>query len=293
MNFTKLIKKIDIVDIIIILLLTVLCLLTIYPIIYVFFASLSDGEALQLHTGLLIRPIGFSLEAYKAVLSNPVIITGYKNTIFYVIVGTSINLMLTSLGAYALSRKDFYIGKFITIGIIITMQFSGGLIPTYILVHNLLGSTRWTMLLPGAIATMNLIIMRTSFQSIPESVIESARIDGASDVTILNKIVLPLSKPVLAVMTLYYGVAHWNQWFQASIYLRDRNLFPLQLFLREIVLQNQLDETVMGMEAGMAVNMGEVVKYATIMVAIIPVLIVYPFLQKHFTKGVMLGAVKE
>lgn len=273
-------------------LLGMLCLLTLYPIIYVLFASISDPVLFQFHKGLLMKPIGFTIEAYRLVFESPAVLTGYKNTLFYVIVGTSINLFLTSLGAYALAQKDLYIAKVLTIMIIFTMQFKGGLIPTYYVVNQLLGHSRLTLLLPQAIITMNLIIMRTSFRSIPESLFESARIDGANDMTLLSKIVLPLSKPVMAVMALYYGVNHWNQWFQASIYLRDRKLYPLQLFLREIVLQNQLDESSMGIDVGTEAHIGVIIKYATIMVAVIPILCIYPYIQKFFVKGVMIGAIK-
>ena len=218
--------------------------------------------------------------------------TRYRNTLFYVCAGTVINMLMTILGAFALTRKDLYIKKFVLILVIFTMQFGGGLIPTYIVVNKVLGESVWTQLLPGAVATANLIIMRTGFMSIPDSLEESAKIDGASDWSVLTKIVLPLSKSTLAVIALYYGVAHWNQWFQASVYLRDRELFPLQLFLREILLQNQVEETVVGVASGLTANMEDVVKYATVMVAIVPVLCVYPFLQKYFVKGVMVGAVK-
>ena len=285
-------KKIAIFDIVLIVFLTVLCVITIYPVVYVLFGSLSDPLLLEHQKGILYKPLGFSLEAYKLVLRNPSIATGYRNTLFYVCAGTVINMLMTILGAFALSRKDLYIKKFVLILVIFTMQFGGGLIPTYIVVNKVLGESVWTQLLPGAVATANLIIMRTGFMSIPDSLEESAKIDGASDWSVLTKIVLPLSKSTLAVIALYYGVAHWNQWFQASVYLRDRELFPLQLFLREILLQNQVEETVVGVASGLTANMEDVVKYATVMVAIVPVLCVYPFLQKYFVKGVMVGAVK-
>ncbi|WP_270814719.1 carbohydrate ABC transporter permease [Hungatella effluvii] len=285
-------KKISVFDVILITVLTILCVVTIYPVAYVLFGSLSDPLLLEHQKGILWKPLGFSLEAYKLVLHNPSIATGYRNTLFYVFSGTIINMTMTIFGAFALTRKDLYIKKFVLLVIIFTMQFGGGLIPTYIVVNKLLGETIWTQMLPGAIATANLIIMRTGFMAIPESLEESAKMDGASDWSILTNIVLPLSKPTLAVIALYYGVAHWNQWFQASVYLRDRNLFPLQLFLREILLQNQVEETVVGVAAGLTANMEDVVKYATVMVAIVPVLCVYPFLQKYFVKGVMVGAVK-
>lgn len=285
-------KKITMFDVILIICLSVLCIVTIYPVMYVLFGSLSDPILLEHQKGILYKPLGFSLEAYKLVLRNPSIAIGYRNTLFYVFTGTVINMLMTILGAFALTRKDLYIKKFVLILIIFTMQFGGGLIPTYIVVNKLLGESIWTQVLPGAVATANLIIMRTGFMAIPESLEESAKIDGASDWSVLIKIVLPLSKSTLAVIALYYGVAHWNQWFQASVYLRDRNLFPLQLFLREILLQNQVEETVVGVASGLTANMEDVVKYATVIVAIVPVLCVYPFLQKYFVKGVMVGAVK-
>lgn len=285
-------KKTSTFDIVLIILLSILCIVTLYPVVYVIFSSLSDPLLLQQQSGIMWKPLGFSTEAYKLVLANPSIAIGYRNTIFYVTAGTCINMFLTILGAFVLSRKDLYIKKVAMLLIIFTMQFNGGLIPTFVVVSKLLGKSIWTQLLPGAIVTANLIIMRTGFMGIPESLEESAKIDGANDWVVLTQMILPLTKPTLAVISLYYGVAHWNQWLPASMYLRDRSLFPLQLFLREILLQNSVEETVVGVSSGLAPDMSEVVKYATIMVAIVPVLCVYPFLQKYFVKGVMLGAVK-
>ena len=202
-------------------------------------------------------------------------------------------MVLTSLGAYVLSRKGVYLNKILSILIVFTMQFGGGLIPTYILVTKLLGNSIWTILIPGAIATTNLIILRTGFASVPDSLIEAAEIDGAGHLAILTKIVLPLSKASLAVICLYYGVAHWNSWIQASMYIRDRDLYPLQIFLREILIANTLDEALLGSDAGMSTSIQETIKYSTIMVSIIPVMLIYPFIQKFFVKGVMVGAVKE
>ena len=285
-------KKLGVFDVVLIIFLVLLCLVTLYPVLYVLFSSLSDPVLLQQQRGIMLKPLGFSMEAYRLVLGNPSVTIGYRNTLFYVITGTFINMIMTIFGAFALTRKDLYIKKTVLLIIIFTMQFGGGLIPTYIVVNKLLGNSIWTQLLPGAIATTNLIIMRTGFTAIPDSLEESAKIDGANDWDILTRIILPLSKPTMAVIALYYGVAHWNQWLPASIYLRDRNLYPLQLFLREILLQNQTEETMMGIESIQVADMSDVVKYATIMVAIIPVLCVYPFLQKYFVKGAMLGAVK-
>lgn len=286
------ISKEKIPEIIIGILLVILSAVTLYPIIYVLAASLSKAEKLNIHSGLLIWPEGFSLDGYKLIMKDPKILLGYRNTIFYTILGTLINLIMTSIGAFVLSRPKLYFGKAMTLTVIFTMQFGGGMIPTYIVVSRLLGETIWTLLLPGAILTTNLMIMRTAFASVPESLLESSRIDGAGDGTILTKIILPLTKPTIAVMALYYGVSHWNSWFNASIYLRDKNLYPLQLILREMVLQNQIDQSALDIDAMEANDMSEVIKYSTIMVSLIPVLVVYPFIQKYFVKGVMIGAIK-
>lgn len=285
-------KKITIFDVLNYLFLTILCIVTLYPIIYVITASISDPLLLKVHDGLLLWPQGFSLEAYKLVLSDSRIITGYRNTIMYVTLGTSINMFMTILGAYILSRKTLYIRKFLMIAIIITMQFGGGLIPTYLVVSGVLGTSIWTQVIPGAIAATNLIILRTGFASIPDSLLESAKIDGANDLHILTKITLPLSKATLAVISLYYGVEHWNQWLKATIYLRDRELYPLQVFLREILIESSIEEAIISVSTAYVADMSDVIKYASIMVSIVPVLCVYPFIQKYFVKGVMAGAVK-
>jgi putative aldouronate transport system permease protein len=283
-------------DMVNVMLMCLLIIITAYPFIYVIFASFSDSNMLVSHTGLLFQPLGLQIDAYKMVFSNPNILSGYGNTLLIVIGGTAINLMFTSLGAYALSRKGLMLIRPLTIAIVFTMFFSGGLIPVYLLVYNglNLGNTLWALILPTAISTFNLIVMRTSFAAVPDSLIESGRIDGAGEFTILLKIVLPLSMPVIAVMILYYGVAHWNSWFSAMIYLRDRELYPLQLILREILIQNSVDS--MTSAAGGSddkYSIGESIKYATIVIATVPILLVYPFLQKYFAKGVMVGAIKE
>lgn len=267
--------------------------LTIYPFIYVVFASLSDPVEMTRHQGILLRPIGFSVEAYNAVFQNPNIGVGYKNTLIYVFGGTFINLLLTSFGAYALSRKTLESRNKIMLAIVFTMMFSGGMIPTYLLVKNLnMLDTMWALLIPNAVSTWNLIIMRTSFMAIPDSLEESAKIDGANDFTILFKVVLPLSKAVLAVIILFYAVYHWNAWFNAAIYLRKREFFPLQLILREILIENDTNSMMTGASATDKVPIGETIKYATIVVSTLPILMVYPMLQNYFIKGVMVGAVK-
>lgn len=271
-----------------------LTILTLYPFLYVLFASLSDPGALAKHRGILLMPLNATIEAYKFVFDNSMIMVGYANTLFYVVVGTALNLLLTSIGAYCLSRRNVMLGKPIMFMIVFTMFFSGGLVPSYLLIDNLgMMDTRWALIIPGAISAWNLIIMRTSFQGIPISLEESARIDGANDFTILFKIILPLSLPVLAVMLLFYAVGHWNSYFGAMIYLRDRDLFPLQLILREILISNSTDNFISGVGAGDRYPIGETVKYATIIVSTLPILFLYPFLQKYFVKGVMVGSIKE
>jgi putative aldouronate transport system permease protein len=276
-----------------IIILAALAVITAYPFVYVIFASLSSADELTAHSGLLLKPLNLSLAAYKAVLKNPIIYSGYMNTLFIVVVGTAYNIIMTSMGAFVLSRKDFFWRKPITIMIVFTMFFGGGLIPNFLLVKNLgLMDSLWALIIPGAIGTWNLIIMRTAFQGIPDSLVESAHIDGAHDFIILFKIILPLALPTIAVMVLYYGVGHWNAWFGAMIYLRNRELWPLQLALREILISNSTDEMMSGTVAQDRAAIGETIKYATIMVATLPILAAYPFLQKYFVKGVMVGALK-
>ncbi|MDF2925628.1 MAG: sugar transporter permease [Paenibacillaceae bacterium] len=280
-------------DIVIYILLSLLVVVTIYPLLYVTFASISDSSQLIAHKGLLYKPLGFSLDAYQSVFKNPGIIKGYGNTLFILVVGVSINLLLTAIAAYVLSRRNVMWNNLFTFLIVFTMFFHGGLVPLYLIVKNVgLVDSLWATIIPFAVSTFNLIIMRTSFMAIPESLEESAKIDGANHLTILFKIVLPLSMPVVAVMILYYAVEKWNAWFYASIFLKNRNLFPLQLVLREILIANSTDSMSAGASSADQFKIGETIKYATIMVATVPILCVYPFVQKYFVKGVMIGAVK-
>jgi putative aldouronate transport system permease protein len=280
-------------DIFNVMFLLILMIITLYPFLYVIFASLSDPSEIATHRGILWAPIGFQLDAYKLVLKNPNILVGYKNTIFYVFVGTALNVLITSMLAYTLSRKGLKLNNTIMFLIVFTMFFSGGMIPGYILMTNLgLMGSRWAIILPGLVSTMNLIIMRTSFSAIPVSLEESARLDGANDIVILFKIVLPLSLPIISVMVLFYGVNHWNSWFGAMLYLRDRKLYPLQLVLREILIFSSTDDMMVTLGNSRGKDMSEIIKYATIMVATVPILLAYPFMQKYFVKGVMVGAIK-
>lgn len=273
-----------------------LCMIviTLYPLLYVVFASMSDSNELMKHSGLLLKPVGFSWAAYKAVFKNPNILQGYKNTIIVLISSVTVSMFLTCLAAYVLSRKNVLFNGVITFIIMFTMFFSGGMIPTYLLVNNLgLTNTYWALILPTAISTYNMIIMRTGFAAIPESLEESAKIDGASHFTILFKIVIPLAKPTMAVIVLYYAVACWNSWFNAMIYLQKRrDLQPLQLILRGILIENDTSNMQDGNVGQDTESIAESIKYAVIVVATLPILAIYPFLQKYFIKGIMIGAVK-
>lgn len=278
----------DICNVVFMLLLSAVCL---YPMLHVIFASMSNGVLLMKHQGLLLWPAGFSGSAYQAVIENDMIFTGYKNTLIIVVCGTLLNLVMSALGAYFLCRNDQAIGKAAMVFIVITMFFSGGMIPGYLNVRSLgLYNSLWALILPGAINTFNMIILKTSFMGIPASLEESAKLDGAGHLTILWKIFLPLSKATLAVLVLYYGVAHWNAWFGAMMYLQDRALYPLQLVLREILIANDMSNMVN--VAADVEQISDTIKYAVVVVATLPILVLYPFLQKYFVKGVMVGAVK-
>ena len=273
------------------IILAMISLMTLYPFLYVIFASFSDPVKLMGNSSLLLKPLGFSLNAYKKVFVNPSIYSGYLNTIFYVAAGTLVNILATCMAAYVLSRKQFMLRRFLTIMFIFTMYFNGGLIPSYLLIKDLgLINSRLSLILPGAVSTFNLMIMITGFEGIPQSLEESARIDGAGDWTILFRIIMPLAKPTIMVILLYYAVGHWNSWFNAMIYLWDADKMPIQIFLRDILTRSQL-----GAMTGQTdvEDVGQTIKYATIIVSTVPILCIYPFIQKHFVKGVMIGAVKE
>ena len=281
------------IDAIIVFLMIVIILITIYPMVYVLFASFSDGTRIMKHTGILIAPLGFDLSAYQAVFRNPMILLGYRNTAFLVIFGSVYSVLMTSLGAYFLSRKNVLWQKPIMILIVFTMFFGGGLIPFFFVVRDLnLLDNLLALIIPSSITTFNMIIMRTAFMSIPDSFEESARIDGANDFSILFRVILPLSMPVVAVMLLFYGVGRWNSWFHAAIFLRTRELFPLQLILREILIANDLGVMTAGSDAADRMMLAATIPYALIIVATVPVLFIYPFLQRYFIKGVMIGGLK-
>lgn len=265
----------------------------IYPLWYVLMASFSDARELSAFTGFLYKPQGFSLEAYRLMTKNPMILIGYKNTLFILVAGLVVNMIMTCLGAYFTSRKNVMFCKTITLLMVFTMYFSGGMIPFYMTVKSFgLENSLWSLILPGAVATFNLIVLRTAFASVPESLIESARLDGAGHWRTMVQIVVPLSKASLSVVALYYAVQHWNAWFNAMLFLNDKELYPLQLVLREILIQNDTSSMTQMVTAGDSSFIGETVKYAVIIVSVVPILCIYPFIQKYFEKGVMIGAVK-
>lgn len=278
-----------------IMIMLLLVVVMFYPVWYVLVASFTSSDALISHKGILLCPKGFTVNAYKLMMKNPMIVRGYLNSIFLVVAGVASNIVFTSVAAYVLSRKNVFWNRFIMLMIIFTMYFSGGLIPKYLLISKTLhlSNTYWALLLPALINTYNLIIMRTSFAALPDSLIESASLDGAGHWRILIRIVVPLSMPVIAVMILYYAVGIWNSWFEASIYIKERTLFPLQLILREILIDNDTTSMTAGSgDASDIMSIAESVKYAVIVFATVPILCVYPFLQKYFVKGIMIGSVK-
>lgn len=266
--------------------------ISIYPLLYVLNSSVSDPNELLRSRSLMLLPEGFQLEAYKAVFHNSKIYSGYLNTLFYVTVGTIVNLLMTSIAAYSLSRMDLFGRKTLMKLITFTMFFGGGMIPTFLLIQNLgMVDTRWAMIIPGAISTFYFLIMKTSFEGIPISLIESAKLDGANDILILFRIVLPLSKSILAVMTLYYAVDHWNDYVAPMLYLRSQDLYPIQIVMRDILISSSTESMGAGVDTGFAI--GENIKYATIIISTLPIMLVYPFIQKYFVQGALIGAVKQ
>ena len=277
-----------------VLMMLILVIITAYPFLYVVMASFSDSNTFMAYNGLLWRPLNPNVRSYAAVFKNRLIYSGYMNTIFIVAAGLAINMALTSFAAYGLSRRNLYFKKWIMFLIVVTMFFSGGLMPFYLTIKSYgLYNSIWAVILPSAINTFNVIICRTSFESIPQSLEEAAEIDGAGHMTILTRIILPVNKAVMSVVALYVVVAYWNSWFNASIFLTTKTKFPLQLILREILVENQTNDMIVGVDIESVNSVSETIKYAVIIVSTLPVLCVYPFLQKYFVKGVLVGAVKE
>jgi putative aldouronate transport system permease protein len=284
----------QIINAIILILIALVCLA---PIVHVIFASISDPTLLAQNTGLIIWPLSdaehsLTFKGYQIVFANNSLIKGYANTIFYVGIGTFISIMFSSLGAYCVSRKKTLWLKYLMIVITVTMFFNGGLSPTYLVVKKLgMINTRWAIIIPMCVSVFNLIIIRTSFVSLPDSLEESAQLDGAGHITILIKIVMPLCKATLAVVALFYAVQKWNEYFYAMLYLTDRNLYPLQVILREILVDSNQQSLSYDTSASMD-KYKSLVEYCTIVVATLPILCIYPFIQKYFVTGVMIGSIK-
>ena len=277
------------------ILLGAISLVCLLPVLHVAFASFSDPAWVMNQSGLILLPHGLNIVGYKLVFSNNQLMQGYANTIFYVLTATLLGLLITVMGAYPLSKRELLFSNTLMLIISFTMLFNGGMIAFYIVVKNLgMLDTRWAIILPTCVSAFNLILVRTAMSTVPKALEESAMLDGAGPVRILFQIYLPLIKATLATVILYYAVAHWNSWFNASIFLRERSLFPLQLILQEILIANDTASTTTqsGELAGNADLYKQLVKYCTIMVATVPVLCFYPFIMKYFEKGVMIGSIK-
>lgn len=285
------------IDAILAVLLTAFAIIMAYPMLYEVFVSFSEAKELVKARGILLHSLGFTLDAYKIVFGIKNILTGYENTMFIMVFGLIVNLFMTSLGAYFLSRKSKNVKLLrpITLLILFTMYFSGGLVPTWLTVRNIgLYNSRWALIIPNAISTYNMILLCSYFKSIPDSLEDSVRIDGGGHFTMLFRMVLPLSKPAMAVMFLYYGVGHWNSWFNAMIYLRSEKLYPLQLILRNVLVEGSaLNTNSASVSAMNYEEMERSVKAAMVVVSTVPFLLIYPFMQKYFQGGLMVGSLKE
>ena len=274
--------------------LIMLTILFLYPMWHCLMASFSDPKSLIGYRGFLFTPNGFSLEGYRVVFLNPNIPIGYGNTLFYAGVGTMINILLTAVGGFCLSRQNMMLKKPLTMMLVFTMYVDFGLIPNFLNISDLgLYDSRWAIILIGAINTYNLIVMRTAFQALPPSLEESAVLDGANTFTVLFRILIPLTKATIAVLTLFYMVGHWNSWYNEMIFLQDRSKYPLQLYLREILIANSnLTNNMPVSRLDQTQHLDELIKYCTIIVTTVPILVVYPFAQKYFVTGVLIGSVK-
>ena len=282
------------------ILITILFICVLYPLLLVVSSSFSSGTANALGK-VRFLPVEPTLDGYKEIIEYKNILTGYKNSIFYLVVGTFVNVALTTLAAYPLSRTDLKGRKGLTLFFVFTMLFNGGLIPTYLLIKNLnLIDTRAVMILPKALSAWNVMVMISYFRSsIPSSLHDAARIDGCSDFGFLLKIVIPISKPILAVIALFYAIIHWNSYFDAMIYLNDSSKFPLQIFLKEILLSAQISfssgnaMSLTPEQLAARMSLSETLKYSLIVISSLPLMLMYPFVQKHFVKGMMIGSIKE
>ena len=283
-----------ITDAIIVIIMLALMFITVYPLLYTVFASFSDAKQLLKLEGPMWWPLKpFTLRGYELTFQNAKLVPSIFNTLFYVIVGTLGGLVITGMAAFVLSRKNFMLKNIIMKLIMFTMFFSGGIIPLFFVVRQIgIYDTRWAFLLPWIMSAYNMIIMRTFFLGIPESLEESATLDGATDLQIFFKIYVPLSTAVIAVIAMYYGVAWWNSWYQSLVFQPSNSLWPLQMVLREVLITNTKSATTDVTSMAEESYTRELVKYCTVVVSTVPILIIYPFLQRYFVKGVMIGAVK-
>ncbi len=279
-------------DIANVLFMVLLAVVTLFPVWHVLCVSISNGMSVQ-RGEVLALPVKITFEAYSRIFADSSIIRSYGNTIYYTVLGTAINMVMTVLCAYPLSRKDLFGKRWFNLMVVIPMFISGGLIPNFMLVNALgLIDTVWALVLPGAISTWNMIVTRTFFQGLPDALMESARIDGAGEWRTLWQIVIPLSTPIIATMTMFYAVGHWNSYFSAVIYMNQKANYPVQVILRNIVIANATDEyTAESANSSMEV-ISATIKYAVVMVVIAPIMCIYPFAQKYFVKGMMVGSLK-
>ena len=264
-------------------------IITLYPVIYVVSMSFSE-PAHVLARDVYLLPKGFSWKAYRMILDNATVLRSFANTLWYTVVGAATSVTLTATTAFVLSRRRFFLRRQLSLLMTLTMFISGGLVPLYILVQKMhLYNTRWAIVLPYIISAYNLIITRSFFESLLEEMAEAVKIDGGSEWTVMTKIFFPLSKPIISVLILFYGVGYWNSYFAPLIFLSNEKLQPIQLYLRSILITSEVQASGMGLDA---ILMNEQMKYAVIVIACFPIMVLYPFIQKYFEKGVLIGAVK-
>ena len=278
-------------------LLSIILLIVAYPLVYVISCSFSSAYAVVTNR-VWLWPVDVTLDGYKAVFEHPLIMTGYLNSLLYMVGGTAVNITLLLLCGFPLSRKDLPGAKFWTLYFMLTMFFNGGMIPNYLLVKNLgLMNSRWALIIPFAFSAYNMVIVRTFFKSnLPEDLLEAANIDGCGDIRFFVQIALPLAKPVIAVMVLLHGIGHWNGYMRALLYVSDSSKFTLQLVLRDILMLNNMPAEMLAQMGDQKLdemrNAMELIRYSVIIVGSLPVLILYPFVQKYFVKGIMIGSIK-
>lgn len=286
-------KKLEAFDIVNGFLMLVLIVVTLYPFWYMVMVSLSS-DIYIMRNEVSIWPKGFTFMWYEQVFTDERLGTGYRNTLIYTVLGTAISLIITSMAAFALSQKRMMFRKPLMLAIVFTILFGGGMIPSFLVVKEVgILNTIWAMVLPGAVSTFNLLVFRTFFEGLPEELYDAGRIDGLKDIGLFTRIVVPLSKPVYAAIGLFAAVGLWNNFYSAILYLREPDLFPLTMVLRDLIIRGQIDAE-MASQASVGGDMvvSDALKFATIMVSTLPILMLYPFLQKYFVKGVLLGSIK-